>query len=193
MVKAAPSKWNVANAVTIARIVLVPIFALTLLAGGGGSVAWRLVATAIFVFAASTDKVDGYLARRLDLVTELGALLDPIADKLLVGTALVILSALGDLPWWVTVVILVRELGITALRFALLRQGATLPVSRGGKWKTVMQSIAISMYLLPLSVLPTWASVIAAVVMGVAVLITVVTGIDYVREAVRMRHAAPAR
>jgi len=186
------SRWNVANAVTIGRIALVPFFALVLLADGGHSTAWRLIATGVFVLAALTDRVDGYLARRHNLVTELGALLDPIADKLLIGTALVILSALGELPWWITVVILVRELGITAMRFALLRY-ADLPVSRGGKLKTVMQSVAIGIYLVPLGELPSWVHVIAAVVMGVAVALTVVTGADYVRQAVRLRPAAAAQ
>jgi len=186
------SRWNVANAVTIGRIALVPFFALVLLADGGHSTGWRLIATGVFVLAALTDRVDGYLARRHNLVTELGALLDPIADKLLIGTALVILSALGELPWWITIVILVRELGITAMRFALLRY-ADLPVSRGGKLKTVMQSVAIGIYLVPLGELPTWVHVIAAVVMGVAVALTVVTGADYVRQAVRLRPTAAAR
>ena len=192
MVVDAPSQWNVANAVTIGRIALVPVFALAFLADGAHSVGWRLAATAIFVAAALTDRVDGYLARRHNLVTELGALLDPIADKLLIGTALVLLSALGELPWWITVVVLVRELGITAMRFVMLRY-ATLPVSRGGKLKTVLQSVAIAIYLLPLSELPSGVRVAAAVVMGVAVAVTVVTGADYLRQAVRLRHVAPAR
>jgi len=184
--------WNVANAVTIGRIALVPFFAVALLADGAQSVPWRLAAAAIFVVAALTDRVDGYLARRHNLVTELGALLDPIADKLLIGTALVILSALGELPWWITVVILVRELGITALRFVLLRH-ATLPVSRGGKAKTVLQSVAVALYVLPLTDLPAWMELIAGTVMGLAVALTVVTGADYVRQAVRLRRVAPAR
>jgi len=192
VVKAAPSRWNVANLVTIGRIALVPFFAAALLVDGGESVLWRVIATVIFVAAALTDKVDGYLARRHDLVTSLGALLDPIADKLLIGTALVILSSFGELPWWITVVILVREVGITVLRFALLSGATTLPVSRGGKLKTVLQSVAIAIYLLPLSTLPDWNSVVAAIAMGLAVAITVVTGADYVRQAVALRRA-PAR
>ena len=103
--------------------------------------------------AAATDRLDGWLARRSGQVTDLGKMLDPIADKVLIGTALVLLSWLGDLPWWVTVVILVRELGITAMRFFLLRY-VVLPASRGGKLKTVLQSVAIGLYLLPLDVLP---------------------------------------
>ena len=193
MVKVAPSRWNVANAVTIGRIALVPFFAAVLVVDGGHSVAWRLVATVVFVVAALTDRLDGYLARRHNLVTDLGALLDPIADKLLIGTALVILSMFGELYWWVTVVILVRELGITALRFLMLKR-ATLPVSRGGKLKTVVQSVAISLFLLPLADLPFWVLVVASIVMGLAVTVTVATGADYVREAVRLvRGGAPGR
>jgi len=192
VVAEAPSRWNVANAVTIGRIALVPFFAVALFADGGHSVTWRLVATGIFVLAALTDRIDGYLARRDNLVTDLGTLLDPIADKLLIGTALVILSVLGELPWWITVVILVRELGITAMRFGMLKYAA-LPVSRGGKAKTVVQSVAIAIYLVPLDQLPSWVRVVAGIVMGLAVAVTVVTGADYVRQAVRLRNSAPAR
>jgi len=183
------SVWNAANLLTVLRIVLVPFFAWALLADGGHSTAGRLVATALFVLAAVTDRVDGWLARRNDQITDLGKLLDPIADKLLMGTALVILSALGDLPWWVTVVILVRELGITVMRFFMLRY-VVLPASRGGKVKTVLQSIAIGLYLLPLDALPDWFSVVAAVAMGAALVVTVVTGVDYLRLAIRIRAAA---
>lgn len=193
VVNAAPSPWNVANLVTIGRIALVPFFAAALLVDDGQSVVWRLIAAAVFVLAALTDKVDGYLARRHNLVTDLGAILDPIADKLLIGTALVILSMFGELPWWVTAVIVARELGITLLRFVLLRRQMSLPVSRGGKLKTVLQSVAISIYLLPLDELPSWAQVVAGTAMGLAVAVTVVTGADYVRQAVALRHHAPAR
>lgn len=189
MVDAVPSAWNLANVLTVARIVLVPFFAWALLADGGHTVTGRLLATGIFVVAALTDRLDGWLARRSGNITDLGKLLDPIADKLLVGTALVLLSWLGDLPWWVTVVILVRELGITAMRFFLLRY-VVLPASRGGKLKTVLQSVAIGLYLLPLDGLPVVVEVGAAVAMGAAVLVTVVTGLDYVRTAVRIRRAA---
>ena len=189
VVTTAPSSWNVANAVTMARIALVPFFAAALLAEGGESVGWRLTATGIFLLAAVTDRLDGYLARRDNLVTDLGKLLDPIADKLLIGTGLVGLSILGDLPWWVTVVILVRELGITAMRFLVLRY-AVMPASRGGKLKTVLQVVAIALLLLPLDHLPAVVGVIAMVTMGAAVVVTLVTGADYVRQAVGLRHAA---
>ncbi len=184
-----PRVWNAANVLTVLRIVCVPFFAWALLADGGHSTTGRLLATAIFAVAALTDKVDGWYARRTGQITDLGKLLDPIADKLLIGTALVLLSALGDLPWWVTAVILVRELGITVMRFFLLRY-VVLPASRGGKLKTVLQSVAIGLYLLPWDVLPEWIWVAAAVAMGAAVVVTVVTGADYVRTALRIRREA---
>lgn len=189
MVDVVPSRLNIANALTVLRIVLVPFLAWSLLAEGGHTVQWRLVAASIFVVAAITDRIDGDIARRSGLVTDLGKLLDPIADKLLVGTALVLLSVLGDLPWWVTIVVLVRELGITIMRFFLLRY-LVLPASRGGKVKTVLQSVALGLYLLPLDHLPGFVHVVAATVMGAAVLVTVLTGLDYVRTALRIRAAA---
>jgi CDP-diacylglycerol---glycerol-3-phosphate 3-phosphatidyltransferase len=191
VVTTAPSRWNAANAVTIARIALVPFFVLALFADGGHSVTWRLVATGIFLLAAVTDRLDGYLARRDNLVTDLGKLLDPIADKLLIGAGLIGLSILGDLQWWVTIAILVRELGITAMRFMVLRY-AVMPAGRGGKLKTVLQVVAIALYLLPLDVLPRFVSVVAAAAMAAAVAVTLVTGVDYVRQALRLRHTAHA-
>jgi CDP-diacylglycerol--glycerol-3-phosphate 3-phosphatidyltransferase len=192
VVDAAPSVWNLANALTVLRILLVPGFVVALLWDDGQSVALRVLALALFLVAAATDRLDGWLARRNDLVTDVGKLLDPIADKLLMGAALVCLSILGDLLWWVTVVILVRELGITVMRFFLLRY-LVLPASKGGKLKTVLQTAAIALFLLPLGRLPGWLTVVAWVAMSIAVLLTVVTGLDYVRTAVRVRRAAPAR
>ena len=183
------SRWNVANAITALRIVVVPAFAAALLWDGGSNDRLRLVALAIFVLAAATDRLDGWLARRYELITDLGKLLDPIADKLLIGAALVCLSLLGELPWWVTIVIAVREIGITVMRFFLLRY-VVLPASRGGKLKTVLQSMAITLFLLPLHHLPEFVRVLAWTVLIAAVVVTVVTGLDYVRTAVRVRRAA---
>lgn len=182
---------NVANVLTVLRIAVVPFFAWALLVDGGDDVRWRLVAAALFALAAVTDRIDGHLARRYDLVTDLGKLLDPIADKLLIGAALVLLSALGDLWWWVTAVILVREIGITVMRFFLLKY-LVLPASRGGKIKTVLQSVAVGLFLLPLDRMPTAVLVVASVLMGAAVVVTVVTGLDYVRTAVEV-HREHAR
>ena len=189
MVDAVPSAWNLANLLTVLRIALVPFFAWALLADGGHTTTGRLIATALFVVAAATDRLDGWLARRSGQVTDLGKMLDPIADKVLIGTALVLLSWLGDLPWWVTVIILVRELGITAMRFFLLRY-VVLPASRGGKLKTVLQSVAIGLYLLPLDALPGFVTVAAVVLMGAALVVTVVTGLDYARTGLAIRRTA---
>ncbi|BDO42595.1 CDP-diacylglycerol--glycerol-3-phosphate 3-phosphatidyltransferase [Cellulomonas sp. NTE-D12] len=186
---AAPSPWNVANGFTALRILVVPVFGVLLLWDHGQQVGVRLAALAVFVLAALTDRVDGWIARRFSLVTDLGKLLDPIADKLLMGMALIGLSLLGGLSWWVTVVVLVREVGITVMRFFLLRY-VVLPASRGGKLKTVLQSVALGLYLLPLHHLPGFVAVVAAVVMAAAVLVTVVTGLDYLRDAWRIRRAA---
>jgi CDP-diacylglycerol--glycerol-3-phosphate 3-phosphatidyltransferase/cardiolipin synthase len=184
----------VANLVTVLRIAAVPFFAWALLVEDGEDLTWRLVALGLFVVAAATDRVDGYLARRMGLVTDLGKLLDPIADKALIGAALVVLSWLGDLSWWVTGAILVRELGITVMRFFLLRY-LVLPASRGGKIKTVLQSVAVGAFLLPLDRMPTVFLVLASVLMATAVVVTLVTGADYVRTALRVHreHAAGGR
>lgn len=187
----APSAWNLPNALTVVRIALVPVFLWLLLHAGGQQTGWRLGAWAAFSLAILTDRVDGELARRRNLVTDFGKVADPIADKALVGAALVALSALGELSWWVTVVILVRELGITALRFVVIRHGV-MPASHGGKVKTVLQATAIGLYLLPLQQwFGAWATAVAWWVMLAAVAVTVVTGLDYVYQALHLRrHSA---
>lgn len=179
-------QWNLPNAITATRIATVPFFAWALLVDGGTSETWRWVATGIFALAASTDKLDGYLARRNNLVTDLGKLLDPIADKALVGAALVGLSLIDELWWWVTGLILVRELGITVMRFFMLRY-VVLPASRGGKIKTVLQSAAIIALLAPSAGLPGIVHLAGIVLMTAAVVVTVVTGVDYLVQAARLR------
>ena len=182
------SQWNRANAVTTARIAIIPFFVWALLADDGSNATWRYVATAIFALAAGTDKVDGYLARKYNLITDLGKLLDPIADKALIGAALVGLCLIGDLPWWVTIVILARELGITIMRFIMLKH-VVLPASRGGKWKTAVQVGAIGLFLLPLWTFPDFVTVIAIVLMGLAIAVTLATGVDYVVRAMAITRA----
>ncbi|HSP60447.1 MAG TPA: CDP-diacylglycerol--glycerol-3-phosphate 3-phosphatidyltransferase [Ornithinimicrobium sp.] len=177
------SPWNVPNALTVLRIFMVPLFGWLLLAHGGEDTAWRWWATVVFVVAIATDWVDGFLARRDGLITDFGKLMDPIADKALTGTALVGLSLIGALPWWITVVILVREVGITLLRFVVIRRGV-IPASKGGKLKTVLQALAITLLLAPvggvLGALGLWT-------MYAAVVVTVVTGVDYLWQAFRPR------
>lgn len=179
---------NVANVLTVVRIVLVPFFVWFLLADAGNGGVFRWLAVVTFAVAIYTDKLDGDIARSRGLITNFGKIADPIADKLLIGSALILLSALGELQWWITIVILVRELGITLLRFAVIRYGV-MPASRGGKLKTVVQTLAIFLYLL-VPALGSWAQLPALVVMMAALAITVVTGIDYVVQAVRLRRSA---
>jgi len=180
------SAWNVANGLTVLRLLLVPVFALALFHDDGHQTGWRIAACGIFAAASMTDRFDGELARRRGLITEFGKLADPIADKALIGTALVGLSALDDLPWWITVVILVREVGVTLLRFWVIRHGV-MAASRGGKVKTLLQAVAIGLYVLPLS---GWLHVVAVVVMAAAIALAMITGGDYVARAVRLRRSA---
>jgi CDP-diacylglycerol--glycerol-3-phosphate 3-phosphatidyltransferase len=180
------SAWNIANALTIGRLVLVPVFLALLFHGDGDDSGWRVAAWFAFAVASVTDRIDGQLARSRGLVTDFGKIADPIADKALIGAALVGLSLLDELAWWVTVVILVREIGVTGLRFWVIRHGV-LPASRGGKLKTLLQAVAIGLLVLPLSGL---LHGVALVVMYVAVAVTVVTGVDYVARALRLRRTS---
>ncbi|MFG2821924.1 CDP-diacylglycerol--glycerol-3-phosphate 3-phosphatidyltransferase [Kitasatospora sp. NPDC048365] len=184
-----PGVWNIANVLTMVRLLLVPVFVALLFADGGHNPKWRAVAWAAFAIAMITDLFDGELARRKGLITDFGKIADPIADKAIMGAALVGLSVLGDLPWWITVVILARELGITLMRFWVIRF-AVIPASRGGKLKTLTQGIAVGMYVLPLT---GWLATARAVLMGVAVLLTVGTGLDYVGQAIRLRREGLAK
>jgi CDP-diacylglycerol--glycerol-3-phosphate 3-phosphatidyltransferase len=173
-----PGLVNLANMLTVIRLVLVPVVVTCLLAG---STAWRVAAFVAFGTASVTDLLDGRVARSRGLITDFGKIADPIADKALTGAALVTLSYLGWLPWWVTIVILAREVAVTALRFWVIRYGV-IAASRGGKLKTLLQVLAISLYMLP--GIPQW---LRAVVMAAAVLVTVVTGADYAIRAARLR------
>lgn len=176
---------NIANVLTVVRLALVPVFLLALFWAGGHDTLWRVVATAVFVLAAVTDRVDGDLARRRGLVTDFGKVVDPIADKALTGSALLGLSALGELWWWATAVIIGRELLVTGLRLWVIRHGV-IPASRGGKLKTLLQTVAVVLYLLPVDALaPARWTLLAA-----ALLVTVLTGLDYCVQAVRLRAAA---
>ncbi|MEZ3181923.1 CDP-diacylglycerol--glycerol-3-phosphate 3-phosphatidyltransferase [Streptomyces pimonensis] len=175
--------WNIANLLTMLRLLLVPAFVMLMLAEGGHDPAWRSFAWAAFAVAMITDLFDGHLARAYDLVTDFGKIADPIADKAIMGAALICLSLLGDLPWWVTGVILGRELGITLLRFLVIRYGV-IPASRGGKLKTLTQGIAVGMYVLALT---GWLATLRWWVMAAAVVLTVATGLDYVKQAIVLR------
>jgi CDP-diacylglycerol--glycerol-3-phosphate 3-phosphatidyltransferase len=190
---AAVSRWNLANQLTVLRLLLVPVLAWLLFQVGAAAetdeVPWSVAAFLVFIAASATDSVDGEIARRRGLITDFGIVADPIADKALTGTALIGLSLLGELPWWVTIAILVREFGITLLRFWVIRHGV-IPASRGGKLKTLLQVIAIGLYLLPL---PGLLASARAWVMGAAVIVTLITGVDYIARAVRLRRQAAHR
>ncbi len=180
------SVLNAANALTLLRLVLVPVFGATVVASAMTHAGWRIAACLIFAVASVTDLVDGWIARRFGLVTSVGKVADPIADKALTGAALLLLSWYDQVPWWVTAVILVRELGITALRFWVIRHGV-IAASRGGKVKTALQILAITWYLWPM---PAALVAVGPWIMGAAVAVTVVTGFDYVAQALRLRRPA---
>lgn len=185
--------WNIANIVTMLRIALVPVFAWLHVMD---STASQVAAAAVFVIAALTDRVDGYLARSRGLITDFGKIADPIADKALTMTALVLLSIDGTVPWWVTIVIIVRELGVTLLRFVMVRRGAVMPASSGGKLKTVLQLVFIAMLLVPWAAflpsgLASAVDLAARLVMVAAVIVTLVTGVDYTLRAWRIARTAP--
>lgn len=182
------SAWNIANALTVLRLILVPVFLVALFWDDGHQPEWRFVAFAIFAIAGITDRVDGDIARKRGLVTEFGKLMDPIADKALVGAALIGLSILGDLPWWVTIVMLVREVGVTVLRFWVIRHGV-IAASRGGKLKTLLQTVAIGLFILPDWA---WLQPIAWTVMIAAIIVALVTGADYVKRALVLRRTPVA-
>jgi len=181
---------NVANWLTVARVVLVPVVVLSLVKGvgeAGGGTGWRMVALTAFVVASVTDLLDGQLARSRGLVTDFGKIADPVADKALTGAALITLTALGELPWWVTAVIMIRELGVTGLRFWVIRRGV-IAASRGGKLKTLLQVVAICLYIVP------WTpGLLRGLVMAAAVAATVVTGGDYLMRALRLHRVGAAR
>jgi CDP-diacylglycerol--glycerol-3-phosphate 3-phosphatidyltransferase len=181
---ATPGLVNIANALTVFRLVLVPFVVWFLLAGGQAA---RSVAFAAFAVASLTDLLDGEVARRRGLITDFGKIADPIADKALTGAALVTLSYLGELSWWVTAAIAVRELAVTGLRFWVIRRGV-IAASRGGKIKTLLQVVAISLYVLSVQVGP-----LKQVLMGLAVAVTLVTGVDYTVRAIRLRRAVPGQ
>jgi CDP-diacylglycerol---glycerol-3-phosphate 3-phosphatidyltransferase len=189
MTAAPVSVWNLANALTGLRLLAVPVFTALLTHRPDADGRWRTAAFLAFAAASLTDQLDGMIARRHGWVTDLGKIADPVADKALVGTALVGLCWLGELPWWVAGVVLVREVGVTVLRLLIIRR-VVMAASRGGKVKTLLQTVAIGLYVLPLTGV---AQRLAAVAMGLAVVVTVVTGADYLRRGWRLARSGDQR
>ncbi|RRD47494.1 CDP-diacylglycerol--glycerol-3-phosphate 3-phosphatidyltransferase [Tessaracoccus sp. OH4464_COT-324] len=177
------------NILTVIRMILVPVM-VVLLFVDPNNLGLRAAATAVFAAAMATDFLDGRIARKYGLVTDFGKLWDPIADKALTGAAFISLSLLGELPWYFTIIILVREWGITALRDYLKRRSIIMAANRGGKLKTVLQSFALLLLLFGEQFLPGPLQVGAWALMWLALIVTVVTGFDYVREAVGLLRTA---
>ena len=193
-----PSNWNLPNALTTLRIVMVPFFGWALLVDGGDSVVWRVVAWVIFVLAMITDKVDGDLARKHNLITNFGKIADPIADKAMTGMAFIGLSIIGELWWWVTIVVLIRELGVTIARLSIAKH-VVIAASQSGKLKTLTQVFALGGFIGPFKHLSGAWEVpgdvvwwVSAVLMGVAVVLTITSGLEFARDAVKQRRAARA-
>ena len=176
-----PSDLNLPNSITILRILVLPICAYALLRNGGDDYTWRIIAWWLFFIVGLTDMLDGKLARSRNSVTEFGKLLDPIADKALIGTALIGLSILGRMPWWITALILFREIGITIYRFAVIKNGV-IPANRGGKIKAACQGFGVGFYVMPLS-----STLYSArdIFMYFTIILTLATGAMYILESRR--------
>jgi CDP-diacylglycerol--glycerol-3-phosphate 3-phosphatidyltransferase len=188
-----PSNWNVPNALTALRIVMVPFFGWALLHDGGESQGWRWIAYGLFVVAMVTDKIDGDIARKHNLVTNFGKIADPIADKAITGMAFIGRSVIGALWWWVTVLVLVREWSVTAARLSIARQ-VVMAARQSGKLKTMAQALALGGFVAPFKDLSggwdvpgdvVWWG--AAVLMACAVVLTVTSGVEFVRDVLRHR------
>ncbi len=191
------SNWNVPNALTTLRIAMVPFFGWALLVDGGESNGWRWIAYVLFAVAMITDKIDGDLARKHDLITDFGKIADPIADKAITGMAFIGLSVIGELWWWVTIVVLLREWSVTIARLSIAKH-VVMAASQSGKVKTMAQALALGGFVAPFrhldghwetpGLVVWWA---AAVLMGVAVLLTLASGLEFARDALRQRGRVP--
>ncbi|MEZ5125765.1 MAG: CDP-diacylglycerol--glycerol-3-phosphate 3-phosphatidyltransferase [Thermoleophilia bacterium] len=188
------SQWNLANAITIARILLIPVFLIVLLSGMPEPYA-DVGAAAVFILAAASDKLDGYVARRQQSITTLGQFLDPLADKLLIAAALIALVAQDRIAAWVAMVIIVREIAVSVLRTVGVSQGVSIPADRYGKLKTVLQIIYIVYVLLPTATMAetigipvSLEPVVEWVLAGLVVIVTLVSGINYFRNARGLIH-----
>ena len=185
------SNGNIANLITVARILVAPVCVWLVVLDDGEHGVVRLVAAALFIVAIATDGLDGSLARKRNLVTNSGIILDPIADKVLIGGALIALALVQELPWWVVAVILVREVGITLFRFLMLSD-RVIPASPGGKLKTVLQAITLSSWLVPTWVIVgSWVLTLNWVLMMAVIILTVATGVDYLWKGFRSEKVTP--
>jgi CDP-diacylglycerol--glycerol-3-phosphate 3-phosphatidyltransferase len=172
---------NLPNSLTILRVLLLPVCAYALFKNGGDDTTWRIIAWTLFFIVGLSDILDGKLARDRNQITEFGKLLDPIADKAMLATAAIGLSILGLLSWWVTAILLFREIAVTVLRFAVIKDGV-IPASKGAKLKTFFQSFGVGFYILPL---PTWLHIPRDIFMAVAIYLTISTGAAYFKQVLK--------
>jgi CDP-diacylglycerol---glycerol-3-phosphate 3-phosphatidyltransferase len=172
---------NLPNSLTILRVLLLPVCAYALFKNGGDDTTWRIIAWTLFFIVGLSDILDGKLARDRNQITEFGKLLDPIADKAMLATAAIGLSILGLLSWWVTAILLFREIAVTVLRFAVIKDGV-IPASKGAKLKTFFQSFGVGFYILPL---PTWLHIPRDIFMAVAIYLTISTGVAYFKQVLK--------
>ncbi|WP_309648051.1 CDP-diacylglycerol--glycerol-3-phosphate 3-phosphatidyltransferase [Nocardioides sp.] len=192
------SNWNLPNALTTLRIVMVPFFGWALLVDGGDSVLWRTIAYVIFALAMITDKIDGDIARARNLVTDFGKIADPIADKAITGMAFIGLSIVGDIWWWVTIIVLLREWSVTILRLSILKH-VVIAAAQSGKIKTTLQALALGGLTLPLRQVDGALDVpgdvlfyVSQVLLAGAVAMTMWSGYEFFRDVRRQRSSATA-
>ncbi|MCS4490960.1 MULTISPECIES: CDP-diacylglycerol--glycerol-3-phosphate 3-phosphatidyltransferase [unclassified Corynebacterium] len=181
-----PSNLNIPNILTSLRIIVVPLFVWLVLTSESTRPGWMWASFVVFAALMITDKLDGDIARSRNLITDFGKIADPIADKTLMAGAFISLNITGALPIWVTVIILVREVGITVWRMVELRKGRIVPASKGGKFKTVLQTVAVALYLIPL---PDYMSFIVSLFMYITVAVTALTGVQYLIDAAAVKKA----
>jgi CDP-diacylglycerol--glycerol-3-phosphate 3-phosphatidyltransferase len=166
------------NTLTVTRILLIPFGVYTLFYDGGGNATYQLISYAIFFTLGMTDIVDGRWARHSNKITPLGTFLDPVADKALIGAAMISLSILDRFPWWITILILTREIGITLFRLLVIKNGV-IPASKGGKIKTLLQNFGVGFFILPL---PAWLDWFKYGFISVAIILTITSAYDYLRS-----------
>jgi CDP-diacylglycerol--glycerol-3-phosphate 3-phosphatidyltransferase len=166
------------NTLTVTRILLIPIGVYTLFFDGGDNSTFQIISYLIFFTLGMTDIVDGRWARHSNRITPLGTFLDPVADKALIGSAMISLSILDRFPWWITILILTREIGITLFRLLVIKNGV-IPASKGGKIKTLMQNFGVGFFILPLPQSLDWFKY---GFMSVAIVLTITSAYDYLRS-----------
>ncbi|MFM8965411.1 MAG: CDP-diacylglycerol--glycerol-3-phosphate 3-phosphatidyltransferase [Actinomycetota bacterium] len=174
---------NLPNALTVFRILALPFCAWALFQKDGQDPTWQLIAWTMFFIVGMTDVLDGRIARKRNQISNFGIILDPIADKAFIATALIGLSILGKMPWWVTVLILAREIGVTILRFAVIKR-EVISANRGGKLKSLLQNFSVGFYILPL---PTSLYLPRDILLGIAIVLTIWTGAEYFRQAIKQK------